>query len=139
MQVVGDGEDTPGGLAHFDSLMDCRAIDAVHIAARNLRAHRAMHVSDRGKASVDRAVREVVVAMTGGDLDDRAQPRLGTTHHVPLPRSKASSARMRRTPSVTCRDDSVAPLMFAMSSPGTTGDDARLSMNCARQRGSRTS
>ena len=46
---------------------------------------------------------------------------------------------MRRTPSVTCVQLSVAPLMFAMSSPTRIGDAALLPTNCLSYAGGRTS
>src|SRR6185369_16793905 len=44
-----------------------------------------------------------------------------------------ASATMRCTPSVTCVHESVAPLMFWMSSPTFSGADGPFPTNCARQ------
>src|ERR1700751_2337545 len=58
----------------------------------------------------------------------------------PLPfAAEAYFCRMRLTPSVTCFDDSVAPLMFLISSPSCSGEPAPLPTNCPRHEASRTS
>src|SRR5205814_1150814 len=77
-------------------------------------------------------------------LDERAEQRPraarpGSHPSAPLRRASSTTATMRRTPSVTCWQLSVAPLMLAMSSPTRSGDAADFPTNCRRHAGSRIS
>src|SRR5216684_2717523 len=59
-------------------------------------------------------------------------------HHLPF-KLVSYFSRIRLTPSVTCFDDSVAPLIFLMSAFNCSGELTLLPTNCARHAASRTS
>src|SRR5262249_20163596 len=114
------------------------AVQPRHIAVGVVKTHQPMHPFDGREAGIDRARERRLGETARIDLDEGAKQRPRAPHRLPFMfASYHSSARL--TPSVTCREDSVAPLILVMSPLSCSGELALLPTNWARHVASRTS
>src|SRR5512143_1709786 len=98
-----------------------------------------MNGGNARKRTPDRRVEVDSVGSFCVDFDQGAEPGLGAVHtHVHFS-ATAWIERTRRTQSAMCLQESVAPLMFWMSSSSLSGAPWRTPLNCARHFGLRIS
>ena len=150
---------------HLDARVARRGVEARDVAGGVEPRQARLHLVDGRKRCGERRGtrggrcdgqgRGMVAQRIGGglhdaDFDERAQHRpraahaaspRGVAHHDSCPdlRARSTTATMRRMPSVTCVQLSVAPLMLSMSSPMRSGDALVLPTNCLRHAGRRIS
>ena len=136
---AGLAQDRRGPAIHGHRLVSRATVEPRDIAAGILEAHQAMHARDGLECGIHGRLENRIGTAVRLDLDIGAKQRTCTAHHHRPLRLLWYIVMMRLTPSVRCRDDSVAPLMFLMSTFSCSGDAALLPTNCARQLASRTS
>src|SRR5581483_10899267 len=112
---------------HANGAAMAEAVDPREVAFIGMSAHEPMRL----RHECERMVHGLLVAI-GADRHECAEKRAGAGNHLAWAvRAYASSSR--RTPSVICRHESVAPLMFWMSSSKVSLAPFRLPTNCERQ------
>jgi len=100
------------GRIDVDDVAGQRTVDARDVARAIVKTHQGVQPRDLGKGVRDRILARPIV---DGDLDEGTEPGLRAADH--LASATCATAAMRRTPSVTCVHDSVAPLMLLMPPP----------------------
>src|SRR5262249_19757258 len=113
-------EQGPRLLEHFcgpaidsDRLEGGVTIEARHVAVAIMKAHQPMHPCDRAEGRIDRALQHGLGKTGRFDLHIGPEQRTRPSHCLPF--KLATCWRTRLTPSVTCLDESVAPLILVMS------------------------
>src|SRR4051794_23986006 len=138
-QGSGMAEDRRGPAIHNYRSVSRATVESRHIAVRIMEAHQAMHARDGLERGIHGSRETGVGTAVRLYINIGSKQRARASHdHRPL-RLLWYIVMMRLTPSVRCRDDSVAPLMFLMSTFNCRGEVALFPTNCERQLASRTS